>query len=83
MIYFKDFFPERLETAGFFADDKYENFSNLVTKVNQWISDTKIKIINIETIILRERDCEKTFFLSEEPCFYQFVRVWYEHQNEI
>lgn len=82
MIQIKNFFPERLEKAGFFADDRYESFSSLVERVNQWMSETKVKIINIESVVLREKDCEKTYFLSEEPFFHQFIRVWYEAEVE-
>ena len=81
MIYFQDFFPQTIEDKGFFAEDKYENFSSLLSRVNQWLSDTNPKIINIETVVLREIDDEKTRFLAEEPFFYQFIRVWYEDEE--
>ena len=78
MICFKDFFPQAIEQKGFFSDDKYENFSSLLTQVNQWLSENQVKLINIETVVLRDIDDEKTRFLAEEPFFYQFIRVWYE-----
>ena len=82
MICFKDFFPRTIEQKGFFAEDKYENFSSLLSQVNQWLSETNVKIINIETVVLRDIDDEKTRFLAEEPFFYQFIRVWYEVKDE-
>lgn len=82
MIDFHDFFPQTIEQKGFFAEDKYENFSSLLTKVNQWLSANQVKIITIETVVLREIDGEKTRFLAEEPFFYQFIRVWYEIGDE-
>ncbi|MDJ0900110.1 MAG: hypothetical protein QNJ55_15000 [Xenococcus sp. MO_188.B8] len=78
MIYFKDFFPQTIEQKGFFSEDKYEKFSSLLSHVNQWLSENKVKLINIETVVLRDIDDEKTRFLAEEPFFYQFMRVWYE-----
>ena len=78
MICFKDFFPQSIEKKGFFSEDKYENFSSLLTQVNQWLSENQVKLINIETVVLRDIDDEKTRFLAEEPFFYQFIRVWYE-----
>ena len=78
MIYFKDFFPQSIEQKGFFSEDKYEKFSSLLSHVNQWLSENKVKLINIETVVLRDIDDEKTRFLAEEPFFYQFMRVWYE-----
>ncbi len=82
MIDFQDFFPQIIEDKGFFADAKYESFSLLVNKVNQWISETEAKVINIETVVLRDKDSERTRFLAEEPFIYQFIRVWYEGTDE-
>ncbi len=82
MIIFKDFFPEMIQEKGFFDKDKYESFSNLLVKVNQWIEEEKVKPINIETVVLRDSDGEKTRFLAEEPFFYQFIRVWYEEVKD-
>ena len=82
MIYFKDFFPQIIEQKEFFAEDKYENFSSLLSEVNQWLSDTNVKIIKIETVVLRDIDDEKTRFLAKEPFFYQFIRVWHEVTDE-
>ncbi len=82
MICFKDFFPQTIEQKGFFAEDKYENFSSLLSQVNQWLSENQVKLINIETVVLRDIDDEKTRFLAEEPFFYQFIRVWYEVKDE-
>ena len=83
MIYFKDFFPQTIEQKGFFADDKYENLSSLMSQLNQWFSDTNVKIIKIETVVLRDIDDEKTRFLAKEPFFYQFIRVWYDVKVDI
>ena len=82
MINFKDFFPEMIEKRGFPGDDKYESFSNLLVKVNQWLANETVELINIETVVLRDSDGEKTRFLAEEPFFYQFIRVWYEIKDE-
>ena len=82
MICFKDFFPQTIEQKGFFAEDKYENFSSLLSQVNQWLSEKQVKLINIETVVLRDIDDEKTRFLAEEPFFYQFIRVWYEVKDK-
>ena len=78
MICFKDFFPQSIAKKGFFSEDKYEKFSSLLVNLNQWLSQNTVQIINIETVVLRDIDDEKTRFLAEEPFFYQFIRVWYE-----
>ncbi|MDJ0678593.1 MAG: hypothetical protein QNJ18_01860 [Xenococcaceae cyanobacterium MO_167.B52] len=82
MICFKDFFPQAIEQRGFFSEDKYENFSSLLDQLNQWLAQNKVEIINIETVVLRDIDDEKTRFLAEEPFFYQFIRVWYQVPDE-
>ena len=82
MICFKDFFPHAIEQKGFFSEDKYEKFSSLLDQLNDWLSQQKVKIINIETVVLRDIDDEKTRFLAEEPFFYQFIRVWYQVEDE-
>lgn len=82
MINFKDFFPQVLQQKRFTADDTYENFSSLMAKVNQWLTDEKVKLVNIETVVLRDPDAQRTRFLAEEPFFYQFIRVWYEIEEE-
>ena len=82
MICFKDFFPQAIEQRGFFSEDKYENFSSLLDQLNQWLAQNKVNIINIETVVLRDIDDEKTRFLAEEPFFYQFIRVWYQVPDE-
>ncbi len=78
MICFKDFFPQSIEKKGFFSEDKYEKFSALLVNLNEWLSQQTVEIINIETVVLRDIDDEKTRFLAEEPFFYQFIRVWYQ-----
>ncbi len=83
MIEFKDFFPEILEKQNFPGDDKYETFSSLLARVNQWLEAETVKLINVETVVLRDRDGERTCFLAEEPFFYQFIRVWYEVKEEM
>ena len=82
MICFKDFFPQAIERKGFFSEDKYEKFSSLLDQLNQWLAQNNVEIINIETVVLRDIDDEKTRFLAEEPFFYQFIRVWYEVPDE-
>lgn len=82
MINFQDFFPEMIQRQNFPGDDKYENFNDLLVKLNQWLEAEKVKPINIETVVLRDPDPKKARFLAEEPFCYQFVRVWYEENND-
>jgi len=82
VINFKDFFPQMIQKERFPADDRYETFSNLLVKVNQWLLEEEVQLINIETVVLRDSDGERTRFLAEEPFFYQFIRVWYEVKDE-
>ena len=81
MIEFQDFFPQVIKQGGLFGEDEYQNFNNLLSQANQWITEKQIKVINIETVVLREQDSNNARFVAEEPYCYQFIRVWYESQD--
>jgi hypothetical protein len=80
MIYFKDFFPQIVNQGGFFSEDNYENVSEIVNRVNEWLTKFKDKfqVINIETVILPLKETEESSFLRDQPYSYQFLRVWYQ-----
>lgn len=81
MIKFQDFFPQTVKQGGLFGEDEYQSFNNLLSQANQWIAETQTKVLNIETVVLRDKDPNKARFLAEEPYCYQFIRVWYESEN--
>ncbi|NEQ19077.1 MAG: hypothetical protein F6K28_03910 [Microcoleus sp. SIO2G3] len=52
MIQYKDFAPRITERGPFGGPSEYESFSEVVSAVNQWIENTTIQVINVETVVL-------------------------------
>ncbi|QSJ14138.1 hypothetical protein JYQ62_19550 [Nostoc sp. UHCC 0702] len=52
MIQCKDFAPRITERGPFGGASDYESFSEVVSEVNQWIENTTIQVINVETVVL-------------------------------
>ena len=82
MIHYQDFFPELVKEGGILANDEYQSFNFLLARANAWILDEGINVINIETVVLRDRDSSKACFVAEEPFCYQFIRVWYVAEEQ-
>ena len=78
MIKFRDFFPQAVKQGGLFGNDNYQNVNDLLSQANQWIAETQIKVLNVETVVLRDQDPNNARFVAEAPYCYQFIRVWYE-----
>jgi|SRR5690606_28833196 hypothetical protein len=84
MIMFQDFIPQRQgkRMLGMLSD--YENLHELVSRVNRWIEQNNIDVINVETVLLSHlpKDTEgssNTQMASQVnvTSAYQIVRVWY------
>ena len=82
MIHYQDFFPELVKEGGILANDEDQSFNFLLARANAWILDEGINVINIETVVLRDRDSSKACFVAEEPFCYQFIRVWYVAEEQ-
>ena len=81
MVKFRDFLPQLVKQGALLSEDEYQSFNDLLSQANQWISTTQIKVLNIETVLLRDRDSNTARFLAEEPYCYQVLRVWYESED--
>ncbi|WP_413167393.1 hypothetical protein ACL6C3_11990 [Capilliphycus salinus ALCB114379] len=93
MIQFKDFAPRIIERGPFGGASDYESFSEVVSAVNQWIENTTIQVINVETVVLPDRiegTSDGDYGLTTSNAFhpvmisqglaincFQCVRVWY------
>jgi|RhiMetdeSRZDD1v2_1073273.scaffolds.fasta_scaffold273282_3 hypothetical protein len=79
MIAFYDFIPQRQSKR------EYENIHELVSRVNRWIEQHQVDVLNIETMLvsnLPEDTAESRWVRSDLSVSitlstYQFVRVWY------
>ncbi len=52
MLRFKDFVPNLVQAGGFFQSERYEPTENCLTRMNNWIDDNNINVMNIETVVL-------------------------------
>ena len=82
----KDFFPAVLK-SGFFSTE-HEMLSATVVRANEWIAETGVGTINVETVVLpnvkRVEDASQVGIRTSgelSSYWYQVVRVWYEIEN--
>ena len=84
MIAFQDFIPRRLgkRLLGMLTD--YENLHELVSRVNLWIEQHQIDVLNVETVVVtslpNETEASPKVQMGSQAnvsSTYQIVRVWY------
>ena len=90
MISFKDFVPEMISQPGFLKAAEHESFDEAVAAANLWIHQNKIKVVNIETVVLpniwlrwEEGSTDGSIGTSgDSPShWHQFERVWYRAES--
>jgi hypothetical protein len=84
MIAFHDFIPRRQGKRWLGVVTDYENLHELVSRVNLWIEQHHIDVLNIETVLVTSLPNEteassKMEMVSQgyTSAAYQVVRVWY------
>ncbi len=84
MYHFKDFAPQ-IKKKGFFKTD-FQSFEEALSAANAWITNSKIDVVNIETVVLPEMwredgtiDTDLTTSGDMMNSWYQFIRVWYKN----
>jgi hypothetical protein len=83
MIAFYDFIPQRQSKR------EYENIHEMVSRVNRWIEQYQIDVLNIETLLVpnlpadtaESRWVRSDLSVSITLSTYQFVRVWYRQNT--
>jgi hypothetical protein len=90
MIAFHDFIPRRQgkRLLGLVTD--YENLHELVTRVNLWIEQHHIDILNVETVLVtslpKENEASPKVEMTSQAnviSTIQIVRVWYRETVEV
>jgi hypothetical protein len=90
MIAFQDFIPRRQgkRLLGMLTD--YENLHELVTRVNLWIEQHHIDVLNVETVLVtslpKETDASPKVEMASQAMVsstIQIVRVWYRESVEV
>ena len=93
MIKCQDFAPRITKRGTFVGAAEYESFSDVVSAANQWIENSTIQVINVETVVLPdslESTSDGVYGVAIGNGFYpvmvsqgltincfQCVRVWY------
>ena len=87
MIKYIDFTPKLTKKGGLFKSAQIETFSDIVTSMNEWISQNAFEIVNIETVLLpnihdsdEEGSNDTMLGTGRESSshWYQLIRVWYK-----
>jgi hypothetical protein len=87
MLRYKDFVPKQISAPGLFKDGEHETFDHAVEAANQWLVETKVTLINLETVVLpniwskwEEGSGDASIGTSgDTPSrWHQFLRCWYQ-----
>lgn len=90
MIAFQDFIPRRQgkRLLGMVTD--YENLRELVSRVNLWIEQNQIDVLNVETVLVtslpKENEASPKVEMTSQAnvtSTIQIVRVWYRQSVEV
>jgi hypothetical protein len=84
MLAYKDFVPQVIGTKMLGLSNEYEEFDELLARVNRWIKQNQVDVVNVETLLLTEALKEEYIRSSTQIesqgrgiYTYQTVRVWY------
>jgi hypothetical protein len=86
MIKYKDFVPQEITPPGFFDLGEHQSFCHSVEALNQWLAESEVKVINIETVVLpniwnkwEEGSRDASLVAGGETIsrWHQFIRCWY------
>ena len=90
MIAFHDFIPQRQGKRLFGVVTDYENLHELVSRVNLWIEQHHIDVLNVETVLVTSlpkgtEASPKVEMASQAnvTSTIQIVRVWYRQTVEV
>ena len=87
MLQYKDFVPKEIVSSGFFKAGEYESFDDAVAAANQWLVESRVRLIKLETVVLpnihsrwEEGSSDAAIRTSgDSPSqWHQFLRLWYQ-----
>ena len=90
MIAFHDFIPRSQGKRMFGTLTDYENLHELVSRVNLWIEQHHIDVLNVETVVVtslpKEDEASPKVEMTSQAnvlSTIQIVRVWYRQTVEV
>ncbi len=87
MLRYRDFVPKQISEPGIFKQGEHETFDDAVLAANQWIEESKVKLINLETVVLPNiwsrwehgsNDASLGTSGESPSRWHQVLRVWYQ-----
>jgi hypothetical protein len=81
ILQYKDFSPSAVEHKVFSTE--YESFSEVVALANEWIRDSGVTVLNVETVVLPNlQEAKNTAQVmkttGQSGCYlFQVLRVWH------
>ena len=87
MLHYRDFVPQMTNPPAFFKAATYESFDAALNAANEWIAQSGVPVLNIETVVLPNMwypneegsgDTALHQFGNALNLWHQFIRVWYE-----
>ncbi len=87
MLKYKDFVPQEVSAPGFLRPGQYESFDAAIEAANQWLSESRVRLIILETVVLpnihsrwEEGSSDASIGTSgDSPShWHQFLRCWYQ-----
>ena len=87
-LQYKDFSPSAVEHKV--LSTEYENFPEVVAHANEWIRNSGVTVLNVETVLLPNLQNLKDTLqviqsvsgtVMNSSYLFQVVRVWYDSDN--
>ena len=86
MLRYRDFVPKMTKPPAFLLPAEHESFDAALEDANRWVSENRIRVVNIETVVLpniwsryEEGPADAALGTGDSLNFWhQFIRVWYE-----
>ena len=84
-LQYKDFSPPAVKHK--FFSTGYESFSEVVAHANEWIQNSGVTVLNVETVVLpnlqETKDTSQANLIMRHSGSYLFqvLRVWYDSDN--
>ena len=86
MLKYRDFVPQEIVPPGLISQGQHESFDHALESLNQWLSQTNVNVVSIETVVLpniwsrwEQGSSDASLGTSGESVsrWHQFVRCWY------
>jgi len=91
MMQFKDHPIKIIEEGGWLSDPVSENVKETLLRINQWVEENELIVLNVETLLFPElkstsQGTGSSIFETEDgesrTAFYQVFRVWYKDNKQ-